>query len=237
VNREVHSTCTGPCTTDIQPFSRLGPYQHASSRRTKTTTKTSFTLSPLSTSYDIGCTPMLEVTINISSTPSALPVTPLLLLPLEVRNHIFQYALTSQAPLRYQPPVRATFEYRFPTAWPAILYEAKRTWTSTLSPRSAFSQLKYVCKQLYAEMAGLEVKFNLIVFAPVYWTGKSAEEWFLEFVQTMAPSKIAWISTAVIESDARCLSSNQDRSPETTQITALVGICKKHPSITMKYVF
>jgi hypothetical protein len=78
-----------------------------------------------------------------------------------------------------------------------------------LSPNSGINQLKFICKQLYAETAGLEVKFNSIVFAEADRAGKSAEELFLEFIQAMTPGKISWLSTVIIESDARRLSSNQ----------------------------
>jgi hypothetical protein len=106
-----------------------------------------------------------------------------------------------------------------------------------LSPNSGINQLKFACKQLYAETAGLELRFNSIVFAKADRAGKSAEELFLDYIQAMAPGKISWLSTVIIESDARCLSSNQDQAPAMPRFAALIDVCKNCPSITMRYVF
>jgi hypothetical protein len=96
-----------------------------------------------------------------------------------------------------------------------------------LSPNSGINQLKFTCKQLYAETAGLELRFNFIVFATVNRAGKSTEELFLEFIQAMAPSKISWLSTVIIESDARYLSSNQNRAPGMPRLAALVDLLQE----------
>lgn len=82
---------------------------------------------------------------------SSVSTSPFLNLPAELRNHIVAYALTTSArTLQYMPNDN--------------LHSEKPIFEDPQQPDHEFNQLKYVCKQLYYETAGLEIKYNALRF-------------------------------------------------------------------------
>lgn len=80
--------------------------------------------------------------------PSA---SPFLNLPAELRNQIVTYALTTPTnTLQYNPHNHPRYN--------------KPIFEDPQHPNHEFNQLKYVCKQLYAETAGLEINYNALRF-------------------------------------------------------------------------
>jgi hypothetical protein len=95
----------------------------------------------------------------------------LLELPGDVRSRIMQYALTSSAPLHLVSPLKAAPEeaMRPFSALTAARLSAKRPLL--VDPQSEngdgveYNQTKYVCKMLYAETAGFELRCNDILIS------------------------------------------------------------------------
>lgn len=91
------------------------------------------------------------ISTSISTTPS--PPSALLSLPPELRNRIFAYTLTSRTQiLQYAPSPKANH------------HRPVFSDPSSSHPTRDFNQLKYVCRQLYLETAGLEIKYNALRF-------------------------------------------------------------------------
>ncbi|KAJ4301689.1 hypothetical protein N0V90_003782 [Kalmusia sp. IMI 367209] len=78
-------------------------------------------------------------------------ISPFLALPGELRNRIIQYALTSPSQTLYY---NHHHDHAHSNHKPLFTGPTGRE----------FNQLKYVCRQLYAETAGLEIKYNTLRF-------------------------------------------------------------------------
>ncbi|KAH3990386.1 hypothetical protein HBH70_201750 [Parastagonospora nodorum] len=91
---------------------------------------------------------------------SALPTTdlevpsPLIRFPGELRNKIYQYVFTASVPLHHRQ-TWAVVSSRNLTFSRHHSFEDE-TGGCELLPRPFFNSLKFVCRQLYAEAAGLE---------------------------------------------------------------------------------
>jgi hypothetical protein len=103
---------------------------------------------------------------------------PLFRLPGELRNRVYELVLTSSEPLRY-------------SVYSADQVEKPVLGVATTSDRVAveFNQLKYVNKALYAECAGLEIKYSDISFGSYINEGKPPGYQFIAWVETMTPTK------------------------------------------------
>jgi hypothetical protein len=123
----------------------------------------------------------------------------LLLLPGELRNRIYEYALTARHGLYMKPggfgqPPR-TFEEDGDLDFdPEVVPFLERG--KDLSSE-CFNQLKFTCHQLYKETAGIEVKFNPVRFIVTGAPGRSAEA-FVDFLSDCAPDKAAWFTTITV---------------------------------------
>ncbi|KAF2478368.1 uncharacterized protein BDR25DRAFT_188913, partial [Lindgomyces ingoldianus] len=80
-------------------------------------------------------------------------VSALLQLPGEIRNKIYEFALYEPAGIQYRYWTNRTHKK------PIFFVDQK---TST-EPQE-FNQLKYVCGKLHTETAGIEIKFNNLIF-------------------------------------------------------------------------
>jgi hypothetical protein len=132
------------------------------------------------------------------------------------------------------------------------LVEEKDMVKAKKGHRSSINRLKLVCRQLYAETAGLEIRFNAIVFSPQKLSPfqsspqlpasegkyfKAAEQWFLDFVAPMTPNKLQWLSTVIIASGVECLTMIQPKAPPMPDLPSLAMFCKQHPHIDIRYQF
>jgi hypothetical protein len=154
----------------------------------------------------------------------------LLTLPGELRNKICQYALTSDGPLYLLPLCGMNREHLLTDVKPKSIFHKH------------FNKLKFVCKELYAETAGLEIKFNNVTFT-TYAIGYGhantldAEHWFFDFVAPMTLKKMQWLSTVVIATDEKCLSMQVTQAPVLPHLSALITFAKHHPTIEVRYQF
>ncbi len=108
--------------------------------------------------------------------------SPLLRLPGEIRNRIYEYALTSPKKLYFSATDEAL-----------KLRPAMSLW-SGVSPE--FNQLKYTCYQLYKETAGVEVQFNTVVFK-----SRSPGKTFSNFLGICAPKKLSVLTKSWLDRD------------------------------------
>jgi hypothetical protein len=123
---------------------------------------------------------------------------------------------------------------------------------NTRRTHRSFNRLRYVCKQLYAETAGMELQFNSILFScqplqPFVAAGrlpahrnpivKSAEQWFQDFTASITRRKLKWLSTVIITSGLECLTMRNLDAPAMPNLPVLATFCKKNPKIELHYYF
>ncbi|KAH7091417.1 hypothetical protein FB567DRAFT_274113 [Paraphoma chrysanthemicola] len=186
----------------------------------------------------------------MSLTPITSP-SPLLQLPAEVRNEIVEFALTSSGPLHHCQPRTLFSPVRLQASYCHIFVEGKDIIDDQLE-RPLFNNLKLVCRQLHAETAGLEIRFNSLIFAPQsvspFYSNphipvsygkylKAAEQWLFDFVAPMTPKKLQWLSTVIIASGTKCLAMRQSKAPPMPDLSSLAMFCKQHPHIDVRYQF
>ena len=91
---------------------------------------------------------------------------PLFHLPNELRNRIFEMALTDLRGLKCIYRTRTMIK-KGHKGGKTVLYKAAiiaRSYQNQKGNWADFNQLKYVCRQLYKETAGYEIRFNDILF-------------------------------------------------------------------------
>jgi hypothetical protein len=71
-------------------------------------------------------------------------------------------------------------------------------WLSSDSIAVEINQLKYVCRQLYKETAGVEVKYNTLVFEHNHHGGPTAIDQFIQFTNTCSQVKSKWIRSVLL---------------------------------------
>jgi hypothetical protein len=108
-----------------------------------------------------------------------LAVSPqrLLSLPGELRNQIYEYALTDENDLQCLVPVATTSSLR-------LVSPSKSTFRD-------FNELQYVCKQLYKETSGLELQYNTVVFYGDFPNERGPGAVFLDIVSGCSSAKLA----------------------------------------------
>jgi hypothetical protein len=102
---------------------------------------------------------------------------------------------------------------------------------------SQFNSLKLVCKQLYAETAGLEIQFNCIIFTPSACYSKPAEQCFFDFVAPMTLKMLDWLSTVILATEIKCIGPSVRDPSNLPCFSALVAFAKHHPITDVQYQF
>lgn len=175
-------------------------------------------------------------------TSSDLEVSsPLLRLPGEIRNKIYQYVLTSSAPLHRRQTWNLVSSHNLKLFRHHSFEE--ETAPSDTRPHPFFNSLKFVSRQVYAEIAGLELKLNTLFFesqaelqylqAPDTVQKTTAQDWFFDFVESLTEEKLQWLSTVIIASNQKF----NDVVPLPAVLTPLVVFAKDHPNIDVRYQF
>ncbi|KAF1916022.1 hypothetical protein BDU57DRAFT_538363 [Ampelomyces quisqualis] len=111
----------------------------------------------------------------------------LLQLPPELRNTIYEMALTFDKSLHLLLDVISGSKWSRLLTHPHI--------SSRLGP-TEFNQLKYVNKQLYSEVALLELKFSDLV--AIISDDNHPAEVFMQWLSVLHPRKLAWIKTVTL---------------------------------------
>ncbi|KAF2730118.1 hypothetical protein EJ04DRAFT_568013 [Polyplosphaeria fusca] len=173
--------------------------------------------------------------ITPMSAPYALPLPPkqlslLFRLPPEVRNLIYEHALTfSERPLRlcedYLPQH---------TEWPGE-ENVNYTLYAILSNgiHQEFNRLKYVCRELWTETAGLEAKYNRILVLKGELADCGAIPSFLRFAETCSPEKLSWLRRIDIRTTCGPDSFLADYASD---FSDLADFCYMHPRTQVRYI-
>lgn len=165
-------------------------------------------------------------------------------LPGEIRNRIYEYALTCSTELRYIEDVTAKQSK-------PILYQAPQDCTCIggyvmveeyTIPRKCvlhakpteFNQLKYVNRKLYEETAGLELKLNPLVFRRATDSVRTCGEQLVDFLQCLSPKFLPWLNKIFLNDTLRETESLILReNPETLML--LDRFCSTYTHIEMRY--
>ncbi|KAI4640031.1 hypothetical protein J4E93_008831 [Alternaria ventricosa] len=144
--------------------------------------------------------------------------SPLLRLPAELRNTIYELTLTASRSLHHHKPDAAGKKPYF------YLRDDK-------SPVD-YNQLKYANKQLYAETAGLELKFNDITFSEGSKDALPSDA-LIDWVSSVSITKRSWIKTISIRPDSVDDLNLIGESPDA--VARLTQLCNGIPNVKVKY--
>jgi len=112
----------------------------------------------------------------------------LMLLPPELRNHIYELVLTVTTGVRLTWTMGVSRKKQKP-----IMV----TNDTDLRP---VNQLKYASRQLYHETSGLEIKFNCVVVDEARASASISR--FIEFTKRCSAGKLQWLTQVVLEEKA-----------------------------------
>jgi len=153
--------------------------------------------------------------------------SPLLCLPAELRNTIYELALTHTKPLHYRKPEGdedKSYLY-LPEAPSQQMHDEKPV---------EYNQLKYVNKQLWAETAGLELKFNDIAF-DINPDHLPSSELLTAWVSSISVAKRSWIKTITIRYGNMAPEQKDLSADGPNAIARLTQVCNDVPSMRVKY--
>lgn len=163
-------------------------------------------------------------------------------LPAELRNQIIAHVLTSSTrTLQYSPPLS--------------LRQGKPIFEDGQDPGREFNQVKYVCKQLYVECAGLEIRYNALRFelpeddaytlariqnvvdsgyapstlSPILSTS------FPPFLYTCSRSRVEWLQDVIII--IRKPASYSLSQPTVDRLLSLAKFTKENPWVNVTYEY
>jgi hypothetical protein len=99
------------------------------------------------------------------------------------------------------------------------------------------NQIKFVCRQLYVETAGLELKYNCIRFGGPdgTYSDRNPSELFVDFLQQCNPRKSRWIERVIIRRGYG-RGSILDLTERFRTLLLLVDFCQSHPQAVVHYV-
>ncbi|KAF2244814.1 hypothetical protein BU26DRAFT_579547 [Trematosphaeria pertusa] len=165
----------------------------------------------------------------------------LLQLPPELRNRIYEYALSTGPWPLYCSCVGTTAALKKPIH-KAIFHLEPPPWPRSFEhdPITELNQLKYVCRQLRVEAAGLELKINKEI--KISRTDRDARSpiWDLLVLFRQYPvAQLMWLSKIIIADEALnvCDAFNDKRRIFTApDIAQAAQLARRHPRITFKYI-
>ncbi|KAF2001334.1 hypothetical protein P154DRAFT_521732 [Amniculicola lignicola CBS 123094] len=186
-----------------------------------------------------------------STIPAMLPAhqvneeSPLLQLPAEIRNMVYEYVFYSTSGLqcrhRSQDSVEKSYSSQNGSAeW--FLYTAdevsclKGPFIGTPDmdlPKIEFNKLKYVCHQLHEETAFLEIKANDTITFTKDFVHPGRE--FMSFKAAIPPTVLQWLKIVVIEKS--CRKVGNVGLDDIEHLKQIGRFCQTHPHVTVKYVF
>jgi hypothetical protein len=177
-----------------------------------------------------------QVNLHIEMASSSLFLS---MLPAEIRNTIYELALTAPEPLRCFDPVLWD-EYN-PTNKRHYLY-LRATPTDALDELAfefdtvEYNQLKYVSKEVYAETVGLELKYNEITLR-VSRKSEYATSFLLlnRWLSSIPVTKRSWIKTINITIETKGHRVGTGLEEDADIIACLTGLCNDNPSMRVKY--
>lgn len=140
----------------------------------------------------------------------------LLRLPGELRNRIYRYTLTSDRPLTFVESIRPEKD--------RLAFFIHGTFVE-------FNQSKYVCRQLYTETAGLELKYSPITFFGNSQLTRLPARLFNNFLSTCATSKVSWLSDIIL-----CAYGTKYNFESAQNLLLVAEFCRLHPHVRVEYI-
>jgi hypothetical protein len=167
-----------------------------------------------------------------AETTHASACSPLLELPGELRNRIWQYALTTENGLDMVWVSHRRSPQLFARGRDAAEDEG----------RVEFNQLKYTCHALHKETAGWEAKFNRVVVC-THAADPRPVELFGNFLATCAPAKAAWFTDLDLVFETQAQNRGEDSARIMISLTletspallSVAAFCKHHPHVNVRY--
>lgn len=104
-----------------------------------------------------------------------------------------------------------------------------------------FNQIKYVCRQLYHETKGIELRCNKICFHQKYFHSQAPAPIFSKFTSSIAPRKISWLTHIVIATESYSTGQmikhgiNKMLEPA-DNIMRMADFCRSNPHVTVDYI-
>lgn len=182
----------------------------------------------------------------------------LLSLPAEIRNHIYEYALTAPSHLEFSRDAYSLLGgkpvFRLPlqdcqhneqqkSMFCFANTAAKNTNTAKRQQdkKLGFNTLKFVSKQLYMETAGLEVKYNPLMMTRPMNTkfSFSPTRLLIDFLRPLGTYKLRWLTTITIKhvTDEDPVDCAHLIMPDNfSMLINLSNICMENPHIEVKYI-
>ncbi|KAI4921074.1 uncharacterized protein J4E92_008059 [Alternaria infectoria] len=163
--------------------------------------------------------------------------SPLLRLPGELRNRIYEYALQTDDELKFDSGVRSYegvssddgFDgHNIPRFIPCGAYRSEC--------KDHVNQLKLTCRQLYKETAGLELQVNRVHFF-THWSDKFGPgQLFLTFIRNCAATKRGRFRDIYLWSSSHRQVPRLSQSLEPKDVMfELAEYCRQHPQVNISY--
>jgi hypothetical protein len=168
--------------------------------------------------------------------------SPLLNLPRELRDLVYQYALRTDNGLAYIRRLHFLFwnsAYNEQEEQMSIIahgepgkFTESHKW-SKIEPTQCFNQLKNTCRQLRNETLGLEVKYNYVSFLGLEPEYPTLE--FEKFFATCSPRKVEYFTEIHIQ--VNTIENDKDAMVEPIEsLLPIAEFCRNHPSINVRYI-
>jgi hypothetical protein len=142
----------------------------------------------------------------------------LLDLPAELRNRIYEYALTDST--------SAGLEYK---ELSGDSDTQKSCYVITLN-KKPFNILKNACRQLRAETTGLELAYNVLIFAQKHITAPQPTRLFDRFLDHASDADSAKLTAITLKGAYRA-----EREPFSS-LVRLASWARRHPKVWVKYI-
>lgn len=169
----------------------------------------------------------------------------LLTLPAEIRNRIYQYALSNKQLSLVLPLGWVMFGEPIPPTHAKLAIHRPIFIDADSVEIMEFNQLKFVCRQLYAEAAGLELKYNDIAITQHYWSSEyMVSEQFRQLAEQVK-AKTHWLTGVTVTLDdmsPRCgdyghVNQYSDHFPTIAEeIARLASWCRDNASVQIDVV-
>lgn len=149
-------------------------------------------------------------------------------LPPEIRNLIFELALSGEP-----QPLRLCGDFTPQESFAFVPHQPKLYVVRTNGIHEEYNQLKYACRRLWTETAGVEAKFNKVLITKADCTKYSAIPSFILFAQSCAPKKIEWFRHVIIKTTCE----EDEFLPESSGLVyKLAKFCRQHPRMHIDYM-
>ncbi|KAH7081377.1 hypothetical protein BKA63DRAFT_487106 [Paraphoma chrysanthemicola] len=167
----------------------------------------------------------------------------LLSLPGELRNRIWEYALTSSVSIHHARTSRITADGQSRisyvlSACSTIATSDPPTQEGPAGSTLEYNNIKYVNRQLYDETANLEMKYNKIQFSQLNAGEASALDQVVGYTARLPRKHVKWLANVILEphADADALRLWQkDNRKGHRELSILIKYCEQHPDVHITY--